>query len=224
MSEYNLSITEENYIKSIYQLSGDDRAIVNTNAIAEMLNFKAASVTEMLKRLDQKELIHYIPYRGVKLNSKGEMLAKGVVRRHRLWETFLYNYLGFGWDEIHDLAEELEHVRSSKLVDRLDRFMEYPATDPHGAPIPNAHGEVVRLPQFSLLDAPIGTRLVIRSVEDESDLLRYLSSKQINIGEQCTILTRYHHDNSIRLHLHALDSPVDLSAKTAELIYVSENQ
>src|ERR1700749_3871395 len=135
-----LSLTEENYLKAIYKLMELDGDVISTNAIAEKMNTKAASVTDMLKKLADKKLINYAKYQGVTLTSAGENVAVHIIRRHRLWEYFLVEKLHFKWDEVHDMAEEMEHISSRELIDRLDKFMGYPKYDPHGDPIPDCDG------------------------------------------------------------------------------------
>ena len=137
-----MTTSEENYLKVIYHLSNLSPKGVNTNAIAGMLDTKASSVTDMLKKLSDKELVDYQKYQGVFLTDKGKLNAKMIVRNHRLWEVFLVEKLGFAWDEVHEVAEELEHIRSEKLINQLDKFLNFPSFDPHGDPIPNAKGEI----------------------------------------------------------------------------------
>ena len=137
-----MTTSEENYLKVIYHLSNLSPKGVNTNAIAGMLDTKASSVTDMLKKLSDKELVDYQKYQGVFLTDKGRLNAKMIVRNHRLWEVFLVEKLGFAWDEVHEVAEELEHIRSEKLINQLDKFLNFPSFDPHGDPIPNAKGEI----------------------------------------------------------------------------------
>src|SRR5688500_18567354 len=135
------SFTEENYLKAIFKLlEGDDEA-VTTNAIAEKMNTRAASVTDMLKKLSEKKLINYKKYQGVTLTSSGKKIALNIIRKHRLWEVFLVEKLNFKWDEVHDIAEQLEHINSDTLIERIDKFLNYPKFDPHGDPIPDINGK-----------------------------------------------------------------------------------
>ena len=142
----NYSTSEENYIKAIYRLQGSD-GTVSTNALANALRTKPASVTDMMKKLKAKKLLHYQPYQGFRLSQEGSRVALGIIRRHRLWEFFLAEKLRFSWDEVHEVAEELEHVSNKKLIDKLDEFLGFPRVDPHGDPIPDASG---RCPCFRL--------------------------------------------------------------------------
>src|SRR3984885_5178673 len=134
------TFTEENYLKAIYHLSHESGS-VSTNQIAAALNTKAASVTDMLKKLADKALINYEKYQGVTLTSAGQKIALHIIRKHRLWEYFLVEKLNFKWDEVHEMAEEMEHISSVELIDRLDKFMDYPKHDPHGDPIPDSDGK-----------------------------------------------------------------------------------
>ena len=135
-----MTLSEENYLKTIFHLYNEAEVEVNTNAIAEVMNTKASSVTDMLRKLSEKKLINYVKYQGVTLTSLGREKAVSIVRKHRLWEVFLVEKLDFSWDEVHEIAEELEHIESEKLIDRLDAFLGFPETDPHGDPIPNKEG------------------------------------------------------------------------------------
>ena len=145
-----MTISEENYIKVIYHLSLVSPKGVNTNAIAGMLDTKASSVTDMLKKLAEKELVSYQKYQGVTLTDKGFYSAKMIVRKHRLWEVFLVDKLNFSWDEVHEIAEELEHIKSENLINKLDAFLDFPLFDPHGDPIPNADGEIKKINKLLL--------------------------------------------------------------------------
>ena len=140
-----MTLSEENYLKAIYHLTVISNADVSTNAIAEMMETKASSVTDMLKKLAEKDLVHYKKYQGVSLTEKGKLTAKMIVRKHRLWEVFLVDKLDFSWDEVHDIAEQLEHIKSEKLINKLDDFLGNPTEDPHGDPIPDANGRIVKI-------------------------------------------------------------------------------
>jgi DtxR family Mn-dependent transcriptional regulator len=148
-----MTISEENYIKVIYHLSIVSPKGVNTNAIAGMLDTKASSVTDMMKKLSEKNLVSYQKYQGVTLSEKGLQSAKMIVRKHRLWEVFLVDKLGFSWDEVHEIAEELEHIKSEKLINKLDAFLGFPAADPHGDPIPDEKGMIKKIEKQLLSDA-----------------------------------------------------------------------
>ena len=199
-----LSFTEENYIKSIYHLSEDSSAYVSTNALAESMQTRPATVSDMLKRLAQKNLVHYQKYKGVQLTENGKKNALQVIRKHRLWEVFLFEKLNFHWDEVHEVAEQLEHVRSPLLVEKLDGFLGSPHVDPHGDPIPDAEGQFSVSPQQPLAELPIGEPAVISSVVNNNPkLLRYLDKKGIRLGLKIKILEREEFDGSILLELNA---------------------
>ena len=150
----NYSTSEENYIKTIFHLQiGQDT--VTTNALAERLHTRPASVTDMMKKLKTKKLIHYQPYQGFRLSQEGRKVALDIIRRHRLWEFFLAEKLNFKWDEVHELAEDLEHVSSKKLIDKLDEYLGYPKFDPHGDPIPDSLGKMENNRQINLAELPI---------------------------------------------------------------------
>ena len=137
-----LTLAEENYLKAIWAISLNTNDRASTNAIADEISTSAASVSDMLKKLQEKGLIKYEKYKGVELSEKGNMIATSIIRQHRLWETFLVNKLAFGWGEVHDVAEQLEHIKSEELIDRLDAFLDYPKLDPHGEPIPSKDGKI----------------------------------------------------------------------------------
>ena len=191
----NLSIAEENHIKSIYHLQQLQES-VNTNALAGHLKTKPASVTDMLKKLQAKNLLNYNPYKGFRLSRDGNRAALIIIRRHRLWESFLVNKLNFSWEEVHEVAEELEHVRSKKLVDKLEAFLNFPKFDPHGDPIPDSNGKLSLQQQLPLSQLPLNKPAVITSVHDQSsELLSFLSSLGIVIGTKIEVKRRLPFDN-----------------------------
>ena len=205
------TFTEENYLKAIYHLSTQSES-VSTNQIAASLNTKAASVTDMLKKLAEKELINYARYQGVTLSQKGEKVALSIVRKHRLWEYFLVEKLNFKWDEVHEVAEELEHISSRELVDRLDEFMGHPKFDPHGDPIPdkNGHFKANELkPVSSLLVNTVG---IISGVREHSPaFLQHLEKIKLVIGKKIKVCDINSYDHSITLLLED------------ELLYISRD-
>lgn len=140
-----MTFSEENYLKTIYHLISSSDKEVSTNAIAEMMETKASSVTDMLKKLAEKDLVNYVKYQGVSLTENGLLAAKMIVRKHRLWEVFLVEKLDFSWDELHDIAEQLEHIKSEKLIRKLDNFLGNPTENPHEDPIPNANGQILAI-------------------------------------------------------------------------------
>lgn len=196
-----LTTAEENYVKSIYKLQ-EGSVAVSTNAIAYELDTKPASVTDMAKKLKDKKLIDYEKYQGITLTAEGRKMALQIVRRHRLWEVFLVEKLSFSWDEVHEIAEELEHVGSEKLVNRLSDFLGNPTTDPHGDPIPDAQGKISKIRQLVSLDKAAARRLEVAGVSDQSSsLLEFLNAKGIKLGTQIDIIERYEFDNSVEIKI-----------------------
>lgn len=194
------SHTEENYLKAIYKLSAQDDDNVSTNAIAEVLQTKAASVTDMIKKLSDKKLLRYEKYKGVMLTDKGRRVAVDTVRKHRLWECFLYDKLKFGWDEVHEIAEQLEHIQSDALIDKLDEFLDFPSHDPHGDPIPSKSG-VVKKSNFVLLcDAQMEQPMVMSGVADHSPVfLQHLNKIAMILGTEFKITDKNEYDGSVEV-------------------------
>ncbi|TDB64238.1 metal-dependent transcriptional regulator [Arundinibacter roseus] len=191
------SFTEENYLKIIHSLSGPEGAEVSTNALAEGTATRAASVTDMLKKLAEKDLIHYKKYQGVRLTPKGEKVALKVIRRHRLWEVFLVEKLGFGWDEVHDIAEELEHIPSDRLVERLDTFLGTPRFDPHGDPIPDAKGNMPLSDYLKLSDVAAGDTVLMMGVTEHAPaFLQHLDRSGIMLGCEIAVQEINEYDKS----------------------------
>ncbi len=198
------SHTEENYLKTIYKLAeaepGQD---VSTNRIAAALATRAASVTDMLRRLADKQLLEYEKYRGVRLTPEGRRLALLTVRKHRLWEVFLVRQLGFNWDEVHDVAEELEHVQSPLLMRRLDEFLNFPTLDPHGDPIPAENGAVRRPAHRLLAELGVGECGTLAAVKNTSaPFLQYLDKVGLPLGARVRILDKITFDNSLEVRIN----------------------
>lgn len=195
-----LSYTEENYLKTIYRLSEGGVKAVLTNEIAGSMSTKAASVTDMIKRLSNKNLISYEKYYGAKITRQGKSQALTVIRKHRLWETFLVNKLHFSWDEVHDVAEQLEHIQSPLLIKKLDEFLGFPTADPHGHPIPDKDGKVQSPRLVPLSESVLNKKSVVRSVKDGSpSFLQYLSKIGIYIGATIVILDKIDFDSSLEV-------------------------
>jgi DtxR family transcriptional regulator, Mn-dependent transcriptional regulator len=214
------SFTEENYLKLIYKLSPDNPTGVNTNALAEQTQTKAASVTDMLRKLSDKGWVHYQKYQGVRLTSEGEALALGVIRKHRLWEVFLVEKLGFGWHEVHDIAEQLEHIESDSLIARLDEFLEFPQFDPHGDPIPNHHGQMPEQVLHPLSDCDLGQRAILLGVSEHSPaFLQYLGKMGLGIGLHLFITDFNEFDKSLTVQINDQNS-VFLSHDAAKNLLV----
>ena len=193
------TLAEENYLKSIYHLSLTS-INVSTNQIASRLNTKAASVTDMLKKLADKQLINYTKYQGVNLTSAGESIAIHIIRKHRLWEYFLVEKLNFKWDEVHDMAEEMEHISSKELIDRLDKFMGYPKHDPHGDPIPDSQGHFSNHVLKPVSTAATNETGIISGVLDHSSpFLQDLEKQQLTIGKKVKVVEVIAYDQSMVL-------------------------
>lgn len=194
------SFTEENYLKAIYHLSDGNNSVVSTNGISEITNTKAASVTDMLKKLAEKKLINYVKYQGVTLTDLGLKVAINIIRKHRLWEVFLVEKLGFKWDEVHDIAEELEHINSSALVNRLDDFLGNPASDPHGDPIPDRTGTIQHKKLVKISNMKPGQSGIISGVSEHSSVfLKLLEKLGLTLGATITIAELIEFDGSIML-------------------------
>jgi DtxR family Mn-dependent transcriptional regulator len=219
------SQTEENYIKAIYKLSHQLQGNVTTNAIAEMLQTKAASVTDMIRKLSAKKIVNYEKYRGVVLTEKGKHIAVSVVRKHRLWEVFLFEKLNFGWDEVHEIAEQLEHIHSELLTDKLDEFLGYPKVDPHGDVIPGKNGEMKPLPLHLLAECKTGDTLVLSGVVDHSPLfLQYLDKLGLRLGVLVEVEEVEEYDGSIIATISGSKTPVLLSKDVARQILVKRKK
>jgi DtxR family Mn-dependent transcriptional regulator len=216
----NYSTSEENYIKAIFHLqAGQDT--VSTNALAERLNTKPASVTDMMKKLKSKRLLHYQPYQGFRLSHEGKKVALDIIRRHRLWEFFLAEKLKFKWDEVHAVAEDLEHVSSRKLIDKLDEFLGNPKFDPHGDPIPDSLGKMESSQQVSLAQlSPNKSAEVCRVINQSPELLELLQHKKINIGTRLEIKRKFGFDGSMEIKLRQQPSFL-ISERLAKNIYVT---
>ncbi|MFI5138676.1 MAG: metal-dependent transcriptional regulator [Sphingobacteriales bacterium] len=213
------TLAEENYLKSIYHLSLDT-GIVSTNQLAAFINTKASSVTDMLKKLAEKGLINYTPYQGVNLTAAGEKIAVNIIRKHRLWEYFLVEKLDFKWDEVHEMAEEMEHISSNELIDRLDKFMGYPKHDPHGDPIPDCNGlfKIHNLKPVSAV--AVNESGVICGVRDHSPaFLQYLEKQSLTIGKQITVAEIIEFDHSVILK--TADKEIQISREVANNLLIA---
>lgn len=216
-----LSLTEENYLKSIYHLSQGGELDVTTNAIAENVATKPASVSDMIRKLSKKGVVIYQKYKGVQISKKGKQIALEVVRKHRLWEVFLVEKLGFNWDEVHDVAEQLEHIKSPLLIQRLDKFLNYPTMDPHGDPIPNEDGEFKVSPQLPLADLETENAGIIVKVPDgDPGLLRHLDKIKMKLGSKIKVLDKVEFDNSVLIRIDQ-QKEVYLSGEIAKNIMVA---
>ncbi|MBC6426081.1 MAG: metal-dependent transcriptional regulator [Ekhidna sp.] len=197
-----LSFTEENYLKAMYHLSSEGSGSVNTNTLAESMKTSPASVHDMVKRLSGKKLLAHQKYRGATLSSKGKEVALSIIRKHRLWEVFLVEKLQFKWDEVHEVAEQLEHIKSPLLISRLDEFLGRPKVDPHGDPIPDEHGNMKKTIKAALSNVSIGTQGVMVSVSnDNSTLLKHLDKIGIELGVKIKVIDQIDFDGSIAISI-----------------------
>lgn len=216
-----MTLSEEDYLKAIYHLSKENQKGISTNAIAERMQTKASSVTEMIKKLAEKGMVLYKPYQGVKLTEAGTLRAARIVRKHRLWEVFLVEKLEFGWDQVHDIAEELEHIRSEELTDRLDAFLNYPTVDPHGDPIPDRSGNLKMQEKLLVAHAKPGTSGTVVGVKNSSDdFLRYLDKLGIALGIPLEVVSKEPFDHSMQVLIRK-DTVITLSAQAAHNIYLT---
>jgi DtxR family Mn-dependent transcriptional regulator len=215
-----VTLSEENYLKAIYHLGNQGGDTVSTNAIAEQIDTKASSVTDMIKKLAEKELANYIKYQGVSLTESGRLTARSVIRKHRLWETFLVNKLNFSWHEVHDIAEQLEHIKSEKLIDKLDDFLENPTHDPHGDPIPDKDGNYTKIKSKSILDIKTGSQGILISVKDSSKaFLKYLNKNELALGDTIKIIDFEPFDDSFTIETNS--KTMTISKDVAENLYLS---
>ena len=213
------TLAEENYLKSIYHLSLNNEN-VSTNQIAAFINTKAASVTDMLKKLAEKELINYTRYQGVSLTPAGEKIAVEVIRKHRLWEYFLVEKLDFKWDQVHEMAEEMEHISSRELIDRLDKFMNYPSYDPHGDPIPDSNGHFKKHELKPVSTIAVNATGVISGVRDHSSgFLQYLEKQKLTIGRKITVTAIIDYDQSMVLQID--NNKTHISREVANNLLIS---
>lgn len=218
-----VSSSKENYIKAIFHLQEED-GIVTTNALARQLDTRAASVTDMLKKLKTQKLLLYEKYKGFKLSPEGRKMALQVIRKHRLWEFFLVEKLSFGWEEVHEMAEELEHISSKKLVDRLDEFLGFPKSDPHGDPIPDSYGKISVKKQVSLFNARISIAAVVCNISDQSaEMLELLSHKGLSLGTKVEVKKRFSFDNSIELKVKNQPA-ITISENVAKNVFVTHEE
>ncbi|WP_046745673.1 metal-dependent transcriptional regulator [Kordia zhangzhouensis] len=216
-----MTFSEENYLKAIYHISDRSEGDISTNAIAEQMNTKASSVTDMVKKLSEKELIHYKPYKGVELTQEGKLMAANIIRKHRLWEVFLVEKLNFTWDEVHDVAEQLEHIRSEKLINQLDAFLGFPKRDPHGDPIPDKEGNISNYADVLLATLGKGEKGIIVGVKDSSSsFLKYLDKQKIALGKKIKVLDKEPFDNSMKIRVNKEEFMI--SQQIANNIYVKK--
>ena len=216
----NYSASEENYIKTIFHLQGED-GNVSTNELADRIKTKPASVTDMMKKLKKRKLVHYQRYMGFRLTPDGKKVALSIIRRHRLWEYFLAEKLKFKWDEVHEVAEHLEHVSNKKLVDKLDEFLDFPKFDPHGDPIPDSNGKMENSKQVSIAEWPLNKQAVVcQVINQSSELLELLHHKKISLGTKLEVKKKFGYDDSIEIKVQK-QKPVTISGQLAKNIFVN---
>jgi DtxR family Mn-dependent transcriptional regulator len=214
------SFTEENYLKAIYSLNEQEANSASTNAIAKKLDTKAASVSDMLKKLDSKNLINYQKYKAVSLTESGKLIAISIIRKHRLWEYFLVEKLNFGWDEVHDIAEQLEHIESKKLTNELDSFLGFPEFDPHGDPIPNKNGEFPLKLNSTLSELKANQIAKVLGVKDHSsEFLSYLTELNIGLGTEIKIVKINSFDESIQVTYNEVQQ--NISNSVAKNLFIN---
>ncbi|MCF2874543.1 MULTISPECIES: metal-dependent transcriptional regulator [unclassified Tenacibaculum] len=215
------SQSEENYIKTIYHLAAISDKGINTNAIAKKLATKASSVTDMIKKLSDKEVLVYKKYQGVTLTDFGKRTAANIIRKHRLWEVFLVQKLNFTWDEVHEVAEQLEHIKSPKLIDELDSFLGYPKRDPHGDPIPDKDGNLPQIQKSLLSTLEKSEKGVCVGVNDtSSEFLRFLDKQEIGLGKNIEVLDKEPFDDSFLVKINGKE--MTISNKVANNIYIQK--
>lgn len=215
------SISEENYIKAIYHLQKDED-LVSTTDIAQRMQTKASSVTDMVKKLADKKLAEYVPYKGVRLTDSGLKCAIQTIRKHRLWEVFLVEKLNFTWDEVHEVAEQLEHIQSKKLINELDAHLDYPKYDPHGDPIPDAEGNFVKQQKTLLSQMKLSQSGTLTGVLDTSTrFLQYLDKHNIQLGTTITILEKEEFDGTCIIQTESKKLPI--SKHVADQLYLKTN-
>ncbi|MBL7728461.1 MAG: metal-dependent transcriptional regulator [Dinghuibacter sp.] len=197
-----LTRTEENYIKALYRLQANG-GTVSTTELAREVSIKPASATDMLKKLKEKKLITYQAYYGCSLTGDGNRIALNIIRKHRLWEYFLCEKLGFEWDAVHDIAEELEHISNPELVHRLDAYLGHPKTDPHGDPIPDSQGQIPELGYQPLPLVQPGKPVTVMAVGNQSvEMLSMLKHFGISIGSAITIVQQHDFDLSLEISIN----------------------
>ena len=211
--------SEENYLKTIYHLGNFGEQFVNTNAIAEQIETKASSVTDMIKKLSDKRLVDYKKYQGSKLTNIGKKTALSVIRKHRLWEVFLVEKLNFSWDEVHEVAEQLEHIESDKLTNQLDAFLGFPTHDPHGDPIPDRDGKFSKMNKILLSKAEPDKVVECVGVKDSSvEFLQYLDKNGITLGTRICVVSQEPFDKSMTVKIN--NKQLTISKIVTENIYV----
>lgn len=216
------SQSEENYLKAIFHLTTSEKKGISTNAIAEKLATKPSSVTDMIRKLSDKKVVSYKKYYGVTLTNSGRKIAANIVRKHRLWEVFLVEKLQFSWDEVHDVAEQLEHIQSPKLIQQLDHFLGFPTQDPHGDPIPDQDGNLKTIEKRLLSNLLKNESGVCIGVDDSSsEFLQFLDKRGITLGKQIKVLEKEAFDDSLIIEIN--QQKMTISKKIANNLYIQKS-
>ena len=215
-----LTQSEENYLKAIYSLSEDQAEAISTNLLAEKMSTKPSSVTDMVKKLSEKDLISYQKYQGCELTAIGKKTALQIIRKHRLWEVFLVNKLNFGWDEVHEVAEQLEHIQSAKLTDHLEEYLGFPKVDPHGDPIPDKNGVFEKINKsIALSDVSVNVKGIVVGVEDgSSGFFQFLKRYEIGLGTEIKVLEKFNFDLSVLVLINGKE--ISFSSVVANKIFI----
>jgi len=216
-----VSQAEENYLKALFHLTNEiqDKTEAGTNELADALDVTPATTNNMLKKLKEKKLVTYEKYGKITLTKEGRSLAVEIVRKHRLWETFLYEKLNFTWDEVHEVAEQLEHIKSAKLVEQLEKFLDYPEIDPHGDPIPNDEGEIKFIRRKTLAEIEVGKICKLIAVKDNSSpFLQYVVKLGLGLSSEIKIISRQEFDGTMEIEVDKTRSTI--SKKVAQNLFV----
>lgn len=217
------TFSEENYLKAIYHLGLESEKGVSTNAIAKKIEAKASSVTDMIKKLAEKKVLAYKKYQGVTLTDAGRKRAALIVRKHRLWEVFLVEKLNFNWDEVHDVAEQLEHIKSQKLIDEIDVLLGFPTVDPHGDLIPDKDGNLHPTKKRLLSSLEKNESGICTGVHDSSStFLQFLDKQGIALGKQITVIAKEPFDDSLTIKID--NREMAISKKIATNLYLKTDE
>ena len=215
------SQTKENYLKAIYFLSIKNKNITITE-LAKKMQVSKPTCNHMVKKLEELSLVKYQKYKPLKLTVKGKKIATSIIRKHRLTEMFLTQIMGFGWEEVHDIAEEIEHLNSDLFFDRMDEILDFPTIDPHGSPIPDKNGIIVKTKQFHFNQIPIGTQVKLCGFSNNSkDLLLFLNKKNIKLGSKLTIIQFEKFDNSYEVLLDNNKNTITLTNDVCSCLLVT---
>ncbi len=215
------TITEENYLKELFLLA-NAKGEVNSNELSKFLGIKMPTVNSMMKKFAKKKLVHYQSYKPIRLTTKGKKLAGLIIRKHRLTEMYLFKKMGFGWEEVHSIAEQIEHIRSTEFFDKIDELLDYPKFDPHGEPIPDKNGNIKEIYHLNLSECKKGDLIQIVSINDSTeDFLKFLNRKKISIGDKFEIKNIELYDNSFEI-ISENNNKITLSNSVCNKIFVEK--